>query len=130
MTARAGLLALLFALAPLDQALSWGPSGHSIIAEIAQHTLHPVVFARIKNLLGGQISLASVATWADDVVKQRPETTRWHFVDIPYNATNYDPTRDCSPTPKGDCIINAIERLLATLKDRSEPRQTRAEALM
>jgi hypothetical protein len=108
MTARAALLACLFALAPLNQALSWGPSGHSIIAEIAQHRLHPAVFARIEDLLGGHTSLASIATWADDVVKQRPETTRWHFVDIPYGATNYDPKRDCSPTPKGDCIINVL----------------------
>jgi hypothetical protein len=130
MTIRAAFLAGLFALFPLNQAWSWGPSGHSIVAEIAQHQLHPTVFAQIERLLGGQTSLASVSTWADEVVKQRPETTRWHFVDIPYDATNYDPNRDCNPTPKGDCIINAIERLLATLKDRSEPKQRRAEALM
>jgi hypothetical protein len=129
-TARAVLLAGFFALAPLNQAWSWGPSGHSIIAEIAQHRLHPAVFAQIENLLGGQTSLASIATWADEMAKQRPETLRWHFVDIPYEATNYDPKRDCNPTPKGDCIINAIERFLATLKDQSQPKRKRAEALM
>lgn len=130
MTARAMVVAAgLFALAPLDQALSWGSSGHSIIAEIAQRRLHPQVWVAIENLLGPQVSLASIASWADDLVQQRPDTAAWHFVNIPYDATDYVPSRDCAPTPKGDCVINAIARSRAALADRSAPQSERAEAL-
>jgi hypothetical protein len=130
MTARAIVLAGLLALAPLNQALSWGNNGHSIIAEIAQRRLHPQVWIQIENLMGKQVSLASIASWADDLVQQRPDTINWHFVNIPYDATDYVSSRDCRPTPKGDCVINAIARARATLDDRSAPRQQRAEALM
>ena len=130
MMARAILLTFLFALAPLDQAASWGASGHSIVAEIAQRRLHPQVLARIEDLLGGAVSLASIASWADDLAQRRPDTVNWHFVNIPYAATDYDPGRDCKPTPKGDCVINAIARSRAMLENRSAPKQQRAEALM
>jgi len=129
MTARAILLAGLLALAPLDRALSWGSHGHSIIAEIAQRRLHPQTLAQVENLLGGAVSLASIASWADDIIPQRPETFYWHFVNIPYDATDYVPSRDCRPTPKGDCIINAIARSRALLQNRSAPSRQRAEAL-
>jgi S1/P1 Nuclease len=127
---RAAFLACFLALTPMNQALSWGSNGHSIIAEIAQHRLHPQVFARIEDLLGRQASLGSVASWADDIAQKRPDTINWHFVNIPYEATNYDPSRDCRPTPKGDCIINAIKRSRATLQDRFAPKQQRTESLM
>jgi hypothetical protein len=129
MMARAALLACLFALAPAEQALSWGASGHSIIAEIAQRRLEPRVFAQIEDLLGGQISLASIASWADDMALVRPNTINWHFVNIPYDATSYDPSRDCKPTSRGDCIINAIERSRVTLVDPLAPKRDRIEAL-
>jgi hypothetical protein len=118
------------ACAPLQQALAWGVEGHSIIAEIAQHRLSANTMRTIKMLLGGEVSLASISAWADDVVKLRPETMAWHFVNIPFDATDYDPQRDCRETPRGDCIINAIRRVEGTLADQSATRKTRTEALM
>jgi hypothetical protein len=129
MMARAAVLACLLALAPLNQAFSWGSSGHSIIAEIAQHRLDPRVLAQIEQLLGRQVSIASIASWADDITQQRRDTVNWHFVNIPYDATTYDAAHDCQPNPKGDCVIKAIERSLATLKKPSAPKDQRAEAL-
>ena len=58
------------------------------------------------------------------------EHFNWHFVNIPYDATSYLPQRDCKETPKGDCVVNAVERSRATLADRSAPKGKRAEALM
>jgi hypothetical protein len=119
----------LLSLVPLNQAFSWGASGHSIIAEIAQHRLDPQVFAQIEQLLGRQVSIASIASWADDITQQRPDTVNWHFVNIPYDATTYDAAHECQPNPKGDCVIKAIERSLATLKKPSAPKDQRVEAL-
>lgn len=123
------LTSFMVCLAP-HQALSWGTSGHSIIAEIAQRRLDPGPLRRVKELLGGEVSLASIAAWADDVVLSRPNTLNWHFVNIPFAANEYDPQRDCSPGPKGDCVINAIQRASATLQDATRPKPERREALM
>lgn len=129
MAKREWLFALLLAVAQPQQAGAWGASGHAIVAEIAQRRLEPAVLRKIKVLLGGEHSLASIANWADTVALTRPETRNWHFVNIPVGATGYDPARDCRETPNGDCIVEAIARSRATLADVRAPKRARAEAL-
>ena len=123
-------LAGLLALVPLQQAHAWGQEGHSIVAEIAQRRLDQDTLKKIKTLLGGEISLASIASWADDYRAAHEETANWHFVDIPYGRFTYDPSVDCKPDPKqGDCAINAIMRAREALGDCWRPRAERLEAL-
>lgn len=130
MSLRAILFAALTALLPVQDAYAWGAAGHSIIAEIAQRRLRPEVLRKVKTLLGGEISLASIANWADSVALIRPNTRNWHFVNIPVAAAGYDPARDCRYSPGGDCIVKAIARFRAVLADAEAPRAQRAEALM
>ena len=66
---------------------------------------------------------------ADNLRNSRPETARWHYVNIPLTATAYDAARDCQPSPKGDCILAGIDRFAAILADRAKPDAARAEAL-
>jgi S1/P1 Nuclease len=93
--------------------------------------------------------LACVAPWPDPPVKnQRPYTSNWHFVDIPVVRPaggdpirfKYDAARDCATDEaRGDCSIQAIERLRPILGNAKIPAQkdheygeetaTRAEAL-
>jgi len=73
--------------------------------------------------------LASVASYADDVRNTRPETKRWHFVDIPRGKAACAAAPDCAPEPAGDCVIAAIERAKVVLGDHGRPKAERAEAL-
>ena len=50
-------------------------------------------------------------------------------MNIPLSDGHYDPTRDCAPSPEGDCIIAAIDRFSAVLADASRADDERAEAL-
>jgi hypothetical protein len=109
--------------------MAWGASGHAIVAELAQRRLEPGPSAKVKELLGGEVSLASIASWPDEVRTREPETTNWHFVNIPYDASRYDPARDCQRLPMGDCVIEAIARSRATLADALQSREGRARAL-
>jgi hypothetical protein len=43
-----------------------GPEGHSIVAEIAQRRLTPEAAAKVREILGENASLASIASWAND----------------------------------------------------------------
>jgi hypothetical protein len=119
------LLLLLLAVPGLVHA--WGSDGHSIVAEIAQRRLDAGARAQVEALLGPGHSLASEATWADDVRNARPETFNWHFVDIPVADSGYDAAAVCPPTPKGDCVVAEIERLRSQLKCGGE--EARREAL-
>lgn len=110
--------ALLLALLPLQQALAWVPEGHSIIAEIAQRETKPSTRDAIDKLLHHG-TLASVASWADDVkFTTRPETYPWHFVDIPLDNATYAAAdcRDPSHPQFGNvCLVTALDRLKTEL---------------
>ena len=108
------------------QALAWGQEGHSIIAEIAQRRLSPEAARSVEQLLGRGHSLASIASWADDARDTRPETSNWHFVDMPLAVRKYSASRDCEKDPKsGFCIVAELDALrndlrCASGKDRVE----------
>ena len=112
----------------MGSAWGWGQEGHSIIAEIAQTRLKPATAAMIAKLFHGNRSLASVASWADDIRDERPETYNWHFVDIPINVRNFNKDRDCKKDDKaGDCIVLELDRLKKDL--RCAPEKDKIEAL-
>jgi hypothetical protein len=103
-------------LMPLSQAFGWGAEGHSIVAEVAQRRLSEAAAAAVGKLLE-RGSLASVASWADDVRPDNSPTSNWHFVDIPISSDIFDRARDCEPNPaRGDCIVAQLERLKNELR--------------
>jgi hypothetical protein len=107
-------------------ALAWGPEGHSIVAEIAQQRLSDSAARLVQKLLDGR-SLASIASWADDYRASHPETTNWHFVDIPLEVTTYNAARDCKPNKEsGDCIIAELMRVQKDLRCATGDAQTEA----
>jgi hypothetical protein len=126
---RVGVGLVFWALAFTGPSWPWGAEGHSIVAEIAARHLTPKAAESIRQILGGNISLASIASWADDYRSLHPSTARWHFVDIPLDAQNYDEVRDCSAQSDGDCAIHAIERALHDLSDPAAPSSQRLDAV-
>ena len=118
----------LLSLIPLS-ANAWGAAGHRIVAMIAENHLTERARQRVTQLLGEDVTLASVASFADEIRNSRPETKQFHFVDIPLAANNYDPTRDCKETDEGDCVIAAIERFRRELSSSSESAGRRSFAL-
>jgi hypothetical protein len=127
---KAVILAWLLLFGTPHRLWAWGQEGHSIIAEIADRNLNARAKAQVDALLGQNASLASVASWADDIRDDRPETYNWHFVDIPAGADDYDPKRDCLDSDRGDCAINAIERSRKALVDPAASTTDKKEALM
>lgn len=121
------LLALGLLLAP-GAGFAWGIAGHAMIADIAEWHLTPAALAQVHALLAdeGYQHLDQISSWADEIRPQRKEANPWHYVDIPLSATFYDAARDC---PKGDCVIDAINRYSAVLADRRKSVEERREAL-
>lgn len=110
------LAVFLIALMPA-RALAWGGDGHRIVAIVAEGHLTPKARQSIDALLGEQ-TLAEVANYADLVRNRRPETSNFHFVDIPITRNSLDRAKDCKNDPeKGDCVIAAIERFAKQAND-------------
>ncbi len=116
------LIALLTHAIP---ACGWGPEGHKVIALIAEQNMSSAALERAKVILSGN-SLEGVANWADDIKGERPYTARWHYIDIPLDASTIDLERDC---PHGACVLVKTEQFLAALKNPRSNRAAKAEAL-
>ncbi|MES0100653.1 S1/P1 nuclease [Mesorhizobium sp. M0019] len=120
------IFGLLLAGTTFSQAFAWGQEGHAIVAEIAQRRLSATTLLEVKHILGGEVSMASVASWADDVRSgPHPETYNWHFVDIPLADSTYDPVSECAASPKGDCGIAEVDRAEHEITCSADPMQRR-----
>jgi len=119
------LLPLALAAKPV---FAWGVAGHVIVADIAERHMTAQAVEQMHRLLRdeGWEHLDQVATWADEIRPYRKDATPWHFVDIPLGDDHYDAAKDC---PKGDCVIEAINRFRAILADRGQSTEARREAL-
>ncbi|MFF0923632.1 S1/P1 nuclease [Rhizobium leguminosarum] len=111
-------------------ALAWGESGHSIVAELAQRRLSEQTRIAVADLLGEGTSLASISSWADDFRATKPgkKTTRWHFIDIDVGKPDAGHACELDPV-EGDCIVAALKREIAVLADRGAGRTARTDAL-
>jgi hypothetical protein len=112
---------------------AWGPQGHRLVAMVAMNRLVPTARQNVAWLLGDE-SLADVAVWADQYLEGNNQTSFWHYINIPPDATSYDRDRDCPRQPavaaggRGDrwrdCVVDRIlynqERLANTSLDRAD----------
>lgn len=122
MKTRALVLAVI--LLPLS-CLGWDRQGHRIIALVAEDHLDQSTKVMIQSLMGNN-HLYSIASWADEIRKQRRDTAPWHFVDIPLGST-YDSERDCAQ--QQSCVVEKINDFIKVLTDKQASRERRAEAL-
>jgi len=133
---KAAAILALFAFLP-TQLFSWSAKGHAIIGDIASARLTSVTKKNVKLLLG-EDTLGSIASWADDVRKDRDASYGWHFVSIPKDATGFSDARDCfhpdekhpsSQTDHQNCVVDRIEMFEKVLADENASRTDRIEAL-
>src|SRR5580698_3640770 len=96
------LLAILLTTISAPSMFAWGPTGHRVVAEIAQLHLTPTARKQIADLLGGY-SLAEVANWADELRSdpRYDKYKRLHFATVPNGKMSY---RDTIPDRCGDVV--------------------------
>ncbi|MBM3527876.1 MAG: S1/P1 nuclease [Alphaproteobacteria bacterium] len=120
------VILLIFAFIPRPAA-AWTVTGHSVVVEIAVRYLSAQAVERLKTLLDREPDeFADLSTWADDIIRERPETYWWHTVSIPHASNGYVRERDC---PKDDCVVERIERFMEVLRDRRGGPTQQAEAV-
>jgi hypothetical protein len=107
---------------------AWGGDGHQIVCLIAEDHLTPAAKAGIHDLLGKDVNIsdAEIASWADQVRRERKATGPWHYVDIPVDAQAFDEARDGK---RGSNVIDKINDFKAVLKNPNASKSDRAEAL-
>src|SRR5690349_15056984 len=110
------LLTLVLAGLAMGRLDAWSAQGHRLVALVADAYLTTTARENVIWLLGNG-SLADVAAWADEYVADHRQTSPWHYVNIPPDATRYDRNRDC-PAPAArratsdgaprNCVVDRI----------------------
>lgn len=118
---------LLFAIGFLagGPALAWGPVGHRTVGEIAEHHLTRRARVEVSKLIA-PLTLADVSTWADEIryLPEWKQADPWHYISVDDDETLATTAR----SSKGD-VLEAMERMERTLRDRGATPIQRAEAL-
>jgi len=125
-------------LASSFDVFAWGGQGHRLVGLIAADRLTPVAKQNVAWLLDGQ-TLADVASWPDTITGDQVQTSYWHYLNIPPEATGYDRDRDCPRQPgveagsRGDrwrdCVVDRIPYWEERLGNPKLDRADRATAL-
>jgi hypothetical protein len=107
------VVATLLLISLVPSANAWGPTGHRLVAEIAQRHLTRAARRKIFRLLGGR-TLADVANWPDEL-RSDPRFDKYkilHFATVPNGVASY---RDSEKAPCGDLVV-AIDAFTAFLR--------------
>jgi hypothetical protein len=117
---------------------AWGGQGHRLVALVAANHLTGVAGDNVAWLIA-PLTLPDIASWADEVQGGITQTSPWHYVNIPPDATAYDRDRDCPRQPGvaagtrndawRDCIVDRIAYHEQRLADVRLDRADRAIAL-
>ncbi|HYC92722.1 MAG TPA: S1/P1 nuclease [Thermoanaerobaculia bacterium] len=124
-------LILLLLLLPTS-AYAWGAKGHAVVAELAERGLSPNVAAQVRQMNFGA-PLREIASLPDDWRAEETkglrqgDTGALHYSNIPNDQATFDRARDCKDD---QCVVAAVEKFAAVLKDKSQPRDKRREALI
>ncbi|HEV7765362.1 MAG TPA: S1/P1 nuclease [Thermoanaerobaculia bacterium] len=124
------LLALL-ALLP-SPLYAWGAKGHSVVAELAERGLSPGVAQQVRDLtfaapLRDSASLPDDWRGQETRGERQGNTGALHYSNIPNDIATFDRARDCKDD---QCVVAAIEKYTAILKDKTQPKDKRREALI
>ena len=122
----------------IDLLQAWGGQGHRLVGLIAADRLTPVARRNVAWLLDGQ-TLADVSSWADSITADQVQTSYWHYLNIPPDASGYDRDRDCPRQPGAsagsrgdrwrDCVVDRIAYWEERLGNPKLDRADRATAL-
>jgi hypothetical protein len=122
------LIAFMFLFIHTSNVLAWGNEGHKTVALIAESRLDASAKAEVRQLLAleGATNLGDIASWADEIKGTEPGLIS-HAVRIPFDATAYDPKRDCGRKHK--CVVYGIEKFENILGQKEAPPTDRLRAL-
>jgi hypothetical protein len=102
---------------------AWGPTGHRIIAEIAERHLTDEAKQAIKNILGTK-PLARFSTWPDFLYSEKAWdfAKRWHFITVNDDEKLEDILKETGSNSEIENVVEAIKFFKKILQGEKDER--------
>jgi hypothetical protein len=120
----------------------WGRDGHSVVGKIAELRLSDEARAALAELTDRSLADVQISSWPDTITHLNtfPLNAFWHYVDIPYDADDFDPQREAEAVAKRvqktaeeigtkNNVIDQIDYWKGVLANPKETRYKRYTAL-
>ncbi len=124
------IFALALGFSPLALQ-AWGPTGHRVIAEIAQRNLNKKANKQVTKLLDNY-PMAYWSTWADNIKSDTTDrwkhTYIWHYVNIPGDLPKAEMEKAVNHVEQAN-VYSEIPRLCEIVKDKNVSTDEKREAL-
>lgn len=117
-------LSLAFTTVVSSHSYAWWHVGHAEICSTALPLLTAKADAEVRALLQGE-DFGAACGWADDVRPERPETSPWHYLNVPAAVDDVNLVE----RPADGDVLSAIEQQGEILANHSADFEQRQEAL-
>ncbi|MFH0880241.1 MAG: S1/P1 nuclease [Lentisphaerota bacterium] len=130
------ILILALGLAALPcRVWAWGPDGHEVIGDIAEHFLTPVAKEKVQEILGSKkLGDYEISSWPDIIRGNKeyaviyPGNGKWHYVDFDA-AKHYDDQFELTLPEDGQDVVDQIQHWRKELAAANTPLERRLDAL-
>lgn len=114
---------------------AWGPEGHEVVGEMAEHYLTPVAGEKVRAVLGGKrLGDFEISSWPDIIRGNKeyevrfPGNSHWHYCDFDA-AKHYEKGFKLTPPADGQDVVDQILRWQKELAAADTPPDRRLDAL-
>ena len=125
-----GIFSLILGFSPLNLQ-AWGPTGHRVIAEIAQRNLNRKANKQVTKLLDNY-PMAYWSVWADNIKSDTTDrwthTHIWHYVNIPGDLQKQEMEQAVNDVKQAN-VYSEIQLLCDVIKNKNTATDEKREAL-
>lgn len=114
---------------------AWGPEGHEIVADVAEHYLTPITKATVQDILGSQqLSDFEICVWPDLIRGDKeyealyPGNGHWHYIDFDVSQ-HYDEDFELKPPEDGQDVVSQIGRFSGVLSATDSTPEQQLDAI-
>ena len=126
---------LVGALLAPEMALAWGPEGHTVVGDIAEHYLTQRAKRQVHKILKeNRLGDFEISSWPDNIrrtpeyAERYPGNGSWHYIDFD-TWLRYDENFELKPPPDGQNVVDQITRWQKALMSKDLNAEQRLDAL-
>ncbi|MBL8029107.1 MAG: hypothetical protein JNL74_21985, partial [Fibrobacteres bacterium] len=108
--------AIVIVLIMTSTLLCWSETAHKTIALMTWKMLSAETQKRVTEFMPFGVDIVSASTWPDQIRFHRPDTKKWHYIELPVKENLREQDILGFKSKTGDDIVSQLDKCLSELK--------------